>query len=452
MIQIAVLPATSQTAIPPGIPGENGAEQLQTGGFAKLLSQQPGASAVAGPAVAAPDENISLQQPALSLPHSGKTLPPVATEVAGNGPAAANAVDILPLGSLIPAIGGPAINTAPARKTASQSEDQEPASEPSEATTDFILFPSDQGTLPVNLPGGLVATPVASGVTSPTEPADPKSAPSSAAAPQLSRLIEQQLAGRPLTHAALTTAAQSGTGQSGRPAPQLAETTGGGQIRLLPLDALRRDAMPAAAFTLGSPAAPLEPGALHMRPALGMSPAERLSAKEPESLAGATLLSPVDATTTAAFAPITAAAPAPALAHDFATLIDRLIAARDAAAPPPVNISVDHADFGTISLRFQHDGAGLSVSLANPDPDFARAVQAATPLVSAATATSSENQTGANASQSGQNSAGRQDSAAGSPSGQSQARPDRREPARHETDATPARSDDPAGSRRGVFA
>lgn len=63
--------------------------------------------------------------------------------------------------------------------------------------------------------------------------------------------------------------------------------------------------------------------------------------------------------------------------HDFATLVDRLVEARDAAMPQAVRAAVHHADFGQISLNFQADDARLSVSMSSADPDFAPAVQAA---------------------------------------------------------------------------
>lgn len=68
--------------------------------------------------------------------------------------------------------------------------------------------------------------------------------------------------------------------------------------------------------------------------------------------------------------------------QDFAQLIDRLVAARDAAQPHSVTVAVNHADFGAVELRFHKDGAGLSVALASADPDFTRAVQAAMPPAS----------------------------------------------------------------------
>lgn len=98
------------------------------------------------------------------------------------------------------------------------------------------------------------------------------------------------------------------------------------------------------------------------------------------------------ASVTGASAPSSAPA-APNLArpqapHDFATLVDRLVEARDTAratqSPQAVSASLAHAQFGDITMRFEHgSGTALSVALSNPDPEFTRAVQAATPTAQA---------------------------------------------------------------------
>lgn len=76
---------------------------------------------------------------------------------------------------------------------------------------------------------------------------------------------------------------------------------------------------------------------------------------------------------------ITAQAPAAPQPHDFSALVDRLVEARDAARPQTVSVALIHADFGEVSLRFNHDDRGLTVSMANHDPEFARAVSNAMP-------------------------------------------------------------------------
>lgn len=70
--------------------------------------------------------------------------------------------------------------------------------------------------------------------------------------------------------------------------------------------------------------------------------------------------------------------------HDFGALVDRLVAAREAMQPQAVSIAVRHADFGPVQLHFRQEDGLLSVQLASPDPDFARAVSQAVPPVLAA--------------------------------------------------------------------
>lgn len=76
------------------------------------------------------------------------------------------------------------------------------------------------------------------------------------------------------------------------------------------------------------------------------------------------------------------AAPAPVASlrpHDFTALVDRLVAAREAAQPQRALLTVAHAEFGPVELRFRHEERGLAVSLASADPDFARVAAAAAP-------------------------------------------------------------------------
>ena len=79
----------------------------------------------------------------------------------------------------------------------------------------------------------------------------------------------------------------------------------------------------------------------------------------------------------------------PAMPHDYAALVDRLVEARAAArgSTPAggVQAAVNHADFGQVSLRFSADANGMSVSMASRDPGFAPAVQAALAAAAAAT-------------------------------------------------------------------
>ncbi|WP_157083277.1 hypothetical protein [Novosphingobium lentum] len=75
----------------------------------------------------------------------------------------------------------------------------------------------------------------------------------------------------------------------------------------------------------------------------------------------------------------TASVPSAARPVDFATLVDAIDRARAHAAPHSVSVSLAHAEFGAVSLRFRHDDDGLSVAMASADPGFARAVAASSP-------------------------------------------------------------------------
>ena len=152
---------------------------------------------------------------------------------------------------------------------------------------------------------------------------------------------------------------------------------------------LRLPAAPApvaaeAQFTLASPAAPSGPASLRLRPVVeapGPAPTESGTASPmPAMVADPAPIIPN------AMAAGPAPAGVPALGHSFAAVVDRLMAAREAVqadgTAQPVAVNLRHAEFGTVSVRFEQRAEGLSVALASPDPDFARAVQAATPASS----------------------------------------------------------------------
>lgn len=73
--------------------------------------------------------------------------------------------------------------------------------------------------------------------------------------------------------------------------------------------------------------------------------------------------------------------------QDFTALLDRLVAARDAAAPQRISVTLPHADFGPVHLRFRQEDGALAVTMTSADPEFARAAaQAAPPVLPAAEA------------------------------------------------------------------
>ena len=126
---------------------------------------------------------------------------------------------------------------------------------------------------------------------------------------------------------------------------------------------------------------------VQLRPELTGEAEAKLSPIAPATDAASLLANPLNQAASLAAPVTTQAAPHMAQPHDFAALMDRLIAARDAAQtglPQSVQVAVNHAEFGQVSLSFQHDQRGLAVSVASADPDFARAVQAAIPAANAA--------------------------------------------------------------------
>ncbi len=84
------------------------------------------------------------------------------------------------------------------------------------------------------------------------------------------------------------------------------------------------------------------------------------------------------------------AAPAARAEHrperiDFAALVDTLNRAREEAEPNTVRVSVAHADFGRVSMRFEQDGSGMSIAMSSADPGFVRAVTASSEAAAAST-------------------------------------------------------------------
>jgi hypothetical protein len=72
-----------------------------------------------------------------------------------------------------------------------------------------------------------------------------------------------------------------------------------------------------------------------------------------------------------------ASTPAAQAPHDFTSLVDRLVEAREAAQPNVIRTSLAHAEFGTVSLQFRQDLTHMNVTVAGADPGLATAVQAA---------------------------------------------------------------------------
>lgn len=150
-------------------------------------------------------------------------------------------------------------------------------------------------------------------------------------------------------------------------------------------------------------------------------------------------------------APQAAATPAqtatpPLARHDFAAMVDRLIEARDLAGAQPATMTLRHDDFGAVSLRFRSGDDGLTVTMASPDPDFARAVNAAV----APGATSSP---GDMTRQSGDQASPRHGGSSAPGEERSNARSGERETSRQRSDPPPPQRTAPRQKgRSGIFA
>ena len=138
-------------------------------------------------------------------------------------------------------------------------------------------------------------------------------------------------------------------GRLSEAAAAMALPSAAGTISALPLTSLRplKDAFQARAFPTD------------IQSPLGASPAADQLQSAPQ---------------TAVLGQSAALAPA---RHDFAAMIDRLFEARDMAGAQPVAMTLRHDDFGAVSLNFRNFDDGLTVTMANADPDFARAVNVA---------------------------------------------------------------------------
>ncbi|MDE2621308.1 MAG: hypothetical protein KGL54_14205, partial [Sphingomonadales bacterium] len=253
--------------------------------------------------------------------------------------------------------------------TPSVPADADGAPELAAATLDASILPFAQApATPLRVPAEPTQAPTATPQAAPTAPTPPPSAG------QLPPPILAQLRGEQLLRPADTKAV---------PAPAPAPATDERNLRL-PVAAAVAGAVP---FTLASPAAPAAPTALHLRPVLDKAsePAPQSADAAPAPAAPSVLTAPAadpQAPETLARIGAPAATPAHQTPGDsFTAVVDRLMAARDGARADspvqPVAVNLHHAEFGEVSVRFEHRADGLSVALASPDPDFARAVQAA---------------------------------------------------------------------------
>ena len=391
MIQLSALPTVPGTASMAEFLGNGGADAGESTNFGVLLAVRIGTETVlSAPATAA--------IPAPALPDTGKILPPAL-------PGA-----VLPLATALP-------DTRSDAALDSGTEDNAAERTPlTEAEASMMVAPVQIGPVPQDVAlvelAPLTPAPLASTPQSPVQPG-PALAALAINAPisplvhsVLSRTASSEAARRPIT----PRTAQP----SDQPPVQSRPAISPAPVAPAQLSAPALPVLPIA-FAAALPLAPAElertaepptraPTTLRLRAASAVSAAQSGTAA-PIMLAGepgdvpplvfkplrdqAALLREVPVPREGAASPlggVPAAEPAsttPAMAPvrplDFAALVDRLVMARDAAAPQTVSLALTHAEFGKISLRFEQDDTGLSVGMTSPDPDFARAVSAAMP-------------------------------------------------------------------------
>ena len=422
MIQLAALPASTAPTPPPGLIAPQNANGSANGGFSRVLALLQGGGAAPegraeapGDSAAAPVQTLAGRQAIAGIDAAGgKILPLGELTLPGMVPAvpvtvtgAADEVPVEAAGTTAALRLKPAASTLPALLAAVRTIQVPVALSPSrgeQPSEDEAAPAAEAQDAPVLTAAMAAITPAPAPEAARGEAAAfAASAPVSA--PVLPALIDAQMRGLPLAEGKAKAA----------PVTAEAKAEGAEAIRMLPVSAMRPDAAPAA-FTLGEAGAQVVGKALRLRAELGEP------AKAAVFVTGADLAGPAFATPaqqgpldTSASA-IGAASPPGAVSapQDFGTLVDRLIEARDAAAPVGVDVAVNHAEFGKVSLHFRQEGGGLSVSVASADPDFARAVQAAVPPPGA----------GAGAENMGQNAQGsspqafiRQDGASGQNTG-----------------------------------
>ncbi len=385
MLPLSALPAP--TAPNPGadLPAGQPGSSAEGADFLALLAQQAGdATAAALPANTTPGAMImanAVADPAAALPATGNILPP--------------GLPLLPQGSeMLPDDAAPPPAPQPAAPPAVAiavrlgqlplaRQIQHPrAADPEAAAKDAPEAEVDAAALAASedLPG-LTSAPEATVVLStpvplaalPEDAAPDAEAIMTAAAPRSQPL--------PLP-AAAQQGAQTQPSPLGTYAPLLSPAPAAPLGAEAPFTALPSAAPPPA--QLLAPAGDAAPRvAANLRVALNTRSDQREEPLLPAADAVLPGVAPQAPAAPAAPGPLAPAAPV-TRPHDFGALVDQLVAAREAMQPQAVSIAVRHADFGPVQLHFRQDDGALSVQLASPDPDFARAVSQAIPPVQAA--------------------------------------------------------------------
>lgn len=372
MTPLTALPIPTGTALPAEAAGGLRGEGAEVADFSALLALQPGAAAAmpAGVAATAPgaeETPVDPSGPAI-LPLPGKILPlvlpdgapmPEAAETSAPTETSAPAVRQI---VTLPTAALRTLRTTSRPVTAEPIADDESPVEPDHAAADTPLDLPQPAALPVLQPASLVQAPltVQSAADAPAEsPAITPSAsgPVRRAAPSLAVPIRAQAQAAP---------APAPVPQPLPPAATL-------------LTAATLPAQPVAATLTVRPGRPVEVASRAISPTRALtSPEVTVLDTEPAQLRVPVVAG--DAAPAPAPAPSLPASEPATRPHDFAALVDRLTAAREAMQPQSVSIAVAHRDFGAVRLQFRQEDGTLSVALASADPDFARAVAAAPPV------------------------------------------------------------------------
>lgn len=370
MTPLTALPIQLGTTLPVEAAGGSRGESAETADFSALLALQPGSTepAAQGPTITAPQPFGVPMDPAdpAILPLPGKILPPALPEaVAPAAPEATEhpATEGAPVRAEQPRIAVRTALTLRGARTASAPAPDEPATE------DEVPAPAN----PVRAEAPLDRTqPAVQAAALPLVASPPEG---TASPPPAITPADQQTA-RPVTRpdpAPIRAQAKPAV----QPHPQTPDPAAS-TVTLLAEAALPFQPV-AATLTVrpGRPVAMASVPAMRRSPAVAAPEAPVLTS-EPAPLTAPLLTSDRAPVTTAAPAlPVSEPAARP---HDFAALVDRLAAAREAVQPQAVSIAVAHQEFGPVRLHFRHEDGVLSVALASADPDFARAVAAAPPV------------------------------------------------------------------------
>lgn len=435
MIDLSALPTSTGLTGSPDKPATQPGDTAQGADFLALLSVQslvPGVAQPADPATGSTDPailppGVEPASPATALPPSGKILPPALPQLPSQ-PGASVDRDASPPTSA--KADPPLARVLLARFRSLDPEIQEPAAEPAGPEPDAPAAVKEAEPVAAPMP----VLPMSALPVLPADPAPPMTAanPAPAGAAALPHLPVQAAPLKP--DRAIAKAPDRAGPQPANPQPVLTVQPG---------------AAPLAAATLVRPQHVEARPVASLRVALSEDAARPIAAPEPAPVPGpAAPLALAPLAASEAFTPTPQAAPA-TRPHEFGALVDRLVQAREALQPQSLTMAVQHAEFGPVQLHFRHQESGLSVSLANPDPDFARAVSAAVPPVLAAPAGDGANLTSGQRQdavpQSGSDSAGRQrgQSAPGRDERAPSANPARRSAPEQATDST---------GQQGIFA